>query len=202
MRKLARQRGLEMDPSVVSAIASAVAEPHQADGQAGGSFRDIEGAMARVDAFYRLLNRQGDRPASGPVTMLVVQQALGVHGSSSRPAGPVRVESVIQAVCEHLGVGSADFSGRGRHRKVVLARALVVLLARRLTTASFPEIARAMHRPNHSSIITAMRRIERQIAGKERVAVGCPSDGLTIEALADHLASRLRAGGREGAGTR
>lgn len=128
--------------------------------------------------------------------MATVQQALGRRAGVARPTGPVRVGAVIEGVCRQLSVGQAEFVGRGRHRRVVLARALVALISRQLTTASYPEIATAMGRPNHSSIITAVRRIERQIADDERVAVGCEADGMTIAELASSLSRRLRAGGR------
>lgn len=194
VRKLARQRGLTLEDDVVAAIATAAAAETQ-DGPAG-SFRDIEGAMARVDAFHNLLGRVGDTPAGDRVAMSTVHQALGVRAQLAPKAGPVRVDAVIEGVCRFMSVGSAEFSGRGRHRRVVLARALVAIISRQLTTASYPEIATAMGRPNHSSIITAVRRIERQIADEERVAVGCEADGQTVGQLADTLARRIRRSGR------
>lgn len=194
VRKLARQRGLTMDDQVVAAIAQgAVGEDHDSE---PGSFRDIEGAMARVDAFHNLLGRVGGQPAGDLVAMSTVHQALGVRANVAQKAGPVRVEAVIEGVCGFLGVGSAEFAGRGRHRRVVLARALVALISRQLTTASYPEIASAMGRPNHSSIITAVRRIERQIADEELVEVGCEADGTAIAELAASLAKRIRPRGR------
>ncbi|NRA56620.1 MAG: ATP-binding protein [Phycisphaerales bacterium] len=195
VRKLAARRGLMMDDAVVTSIAQAGAEISE-DGEPSGSFRDIEGAMARVDAFHNLLGRVGDRPAGHEVTMATVQQALGRRAAMAKPAGPVRVSAVIEGVCRYLGVGQAEFTGRGRHRRVVLARALVALISRQLTTASYPEIATAMGRPNHSSIITAVRRIERQIAEEEKVAVGCDADGMTVAELASSLSRRLRQAGR------
>jgi chromosomal replication initiator protein len=193
VRKLAGQRGLTLDNDVVAAIAQATAGDEQAP---GGSFRDIEGAMARVDAFHNLLGRVAGQPAGDRVAMSTVHQALGVRATVAQKAGPVRVESVIEGVCRFMGVGGAEFSGRGRHRRVVLARALVALISRKLTTASYPEIASAMGRPNHSSIITAVRRIERQIADEERVAVGCEADGMTVAELTASLTRRIRPQGR------
>ncbi len=135
VRRLAARRGLSMDDAVVAAIARAGAEAAE-DGEPNGSFRDIEGAMARVDAFHNLLGRVGDRPAGQEVTMATVQQALGRRAALAKPAGPIRVPAVIEGVCRFLGVGQAEFAGRGRHRRVVLARALVALISRQLTSAS------------------------------------------------------------------
>lgn len=194
VRRLAARRGLGMDDSVVTSVAEAVA---RGAGEGGGSFRDIEGALARVDAFHNLLGRVGGAPSGAAVSQGTVLQALGVRAeaTSSKP-GPVRVEFVIEVVCKALGVGHAEFSGRGRHKRVVLARALVSHIARELTTASYPEIATAMGRPNHSSIITAHRRIEKQIAGEDVVGVGCEADGQTVEQLARTLAARARSNPR------
>ena len=201
VRRLGSRRGLVMDDEVVSAIALAAADTAQATGpadhrEAAGSFRELEGAMARIDAFHNLLGRVGASPADGRITMATVQQAFGRSASAGRQAGPIRVESVIDGVCTHMNVGRAEFAGRGRHRRVVLARALVAMISRELTTASYPEIAAAMGRPNHSSIITAVRRIERQIAEREAVAVGCDSDGMAIADLASTLTQRMRARAR------
>ena len=75
----------------------------------------------------------------------------------------MRVSQIVIEVCRTLGVSETDFKGTGRHKLVVLARAVTVFLARKNTSASFPEIARAMNRPNHSSIITALQRLNKQI---------------------------------------
>lgn len=190
VRRLAARRGLKMDDSVVTAIAEAVAR--NAD-EGGGSFRDIEGSLARVDAFHHLLVRVGGSSPAGQVSPGTVSQALGLRAEAmATRSGPIRVETVIEVVCKALGVGHAEFAGRGRHKRVVLARALVSHIARELTTASYPEIATAMGRPNHSSIITAHRRIEKQIREEETVGVGCEADGRTVGELARSLANRIR----------
>ena len=71
--------------------------------------------------------------------------------------------------------------------RVALARALVTYLARRLTTMSYPEIARSMNRPNHSTVITAFNRVTRQMAEGETVAGGSDMVDVTIKSLAERL---------------
>lgn len=53
--------------------------------------------------------------------------------------------------------------GKTRHPRVVMARAIITHLARQLTTLSYPEIARAIGRPNHSTVITAFQRFAKQL---------------------------------------
>lgn len=103
--------------------------------------------------------------------------------SAGRPTGPVRINDVVERVAARLGVEREEVLGSGRHRRVVLARSVVVYLTRELTTQSFPEIARALGRDTHSTAHTAAKRIEQMLEEGARVDVGDPStagpDGMT-----------------------
>lgn len=55
------------------------------------------------------------------------------------------------------GVAHEDYFGSRRSKIVVGARIATVVLCRRFTVASYPEIAAVMNRPNHSSVITMHR---------------------------------------------
>lgn len=87
---------------------------------------------------------------------------------------------IIDATLAVTGVTPGEFRGRGRNRLVVLARWTVAYLCRRMTSASYPEIAEAMGRPAHSTAIAAERRMREEIAAgalvvRKRV-VGARSD--------------------------
>ena len=86
----------------------------------------------------------------------------------ARPRRPIQIESISANVCRSLRVDLGEMMGRGRHARVVLARSVVAYLSRRLTTLSFPEIARAMGRPNHSTVITAQKRLSEQLERESR----------------------------------
>ena len=60
---------------------------------------------------------------------------------------------------------------------MVLARGLVVHLARELTTLSFPEIARGLGRENHSTVHTAARRILRNLESNTTLALPGVAEG-------------------------
>jgi chromosomal replication initiator protein len=149
--------------------------------------RDLEGAVTRLDAVARLLpevTAAGDAHAGdGPrrVGLLAVERALGTAPASAarngsapvrhagRPPRPVRIDAIIERVCLALRIERGDLLARGRHKRVVLGRALITHLARTLTTLSFPDIARALGRPSHSTVITAFQRLARQIEANEPV---------------------------------
>jgi chromosomal replication initiator protein len=81
----------------------------------------------------------------------------------------VRLTDIVETVCARMGIARDDVIGGGRHRRVVLARGVIVHLARELTTQSFPEIARILGRDTHSTAHSGAKRIEQMLAAGERV---------------------------------
>lgn len=157
----------------------------------GASVRELEGAIVQVQAVARLL----DQNQNGVPTLTSIHRALQLrHGSgqSAQSKGPIPIELICRVVTEHLGVTRQDLASRGRHRTVVLARELVVHLCRELTTNSFPEIAHAIGRPNHSTVITAAKRIRGRIEKLELCVQMGPESGVTVKGLAEELCERVK----------
>lgn len=174
IRRIAAQRGVSLDEAGVSSIAATCT----------GSVREIEGAVARVQAMSRLLAEASD--GSSSIAPVVVQTALA--SPQRRLTRPVRVLTIAEIVCRELSVDMSELLGRGRHKRVVLARSLTAYLARMCTTQSYPEIARELNRPNHSTIVTAFQRIKKQIDENLPFA---DDPSLGVVALGD-LCERLR----------
>ena len=152
--RLAAQRGLTLEPSAAAVLADVCA----------GSVRDIEGGVVRLDAVVRL------EQVRGPVGAVLARRVLG-RADLMRPRKPISVQQVSRMVCQELNVELSEVLGRGRHRLVVLARSMVALLSRELTTMSYPEIARALNRKNHSTVVTACQRLRRHMEeGREQDA--------------------------------
>lgn len=205
LRELGRRRGLVLDEGAVAALSERVA-----DGE-GVSVREMEGMLTKIHAVCALagggngVGVSGDRPVDGRVGRIIVERALGLEGerldegrSAAGSARMVRLETVVERVCRTLRVERSELMGRGRHPRVVLARRLVAVLGREMTTASFPEIARVLGRPSHSTVFSAHRRIVRDI-DSGAAAQGCADLGsMTVRELRDLVAASVRKAGREG----
>lgn len=187
-RTLADRRGIQLEPAAASLIASRCGGPSSN----GGSVRDIEGAITRIEALRTLMP---ELSAEGGIAGLaIVRKALGL-GAEQGPVGrggrPVRMETICSEVCRTLGVQLEEVLGRSKHARVVLARTLCTFLARKLTTMSFPEIARSLGRGNHSTVVTANKRFERQIAESKKVDLGSDPgpdfSELSLQALFERL---------------
>ena len=113
-----------------------------------------------------------------------------------KPVGG-RMQSIIETVAREFQIDTSEIYARGRNKRVVLARYLIVLLARHLTTHSYPEIANAMHLGNHSTSITQMKRVKQRLkhkpdAGMMHDPVLAAMPDATIEELAIRLYLKLK----------
>lgn len=185
---LARRHGMDLDPDAAGVVADRAARfPAGRTAASGGSVRDIEGMLAQIRAVGQLLpDLAGEDGRIGPD---LVRRALGLGETptSATVRRPVAVETIAAEVCRYLRVDVSELLGRGRHKRVVLARAMSTYLARTMTTRSYPEIARALGRPNHSTVITAYNRLMGQFQRDERVDIASEFDGITLAELADRL---------------
>ncbi len=179
VKRLAAARSLPISDAATEAVAS----------RCVASVRELEGAVTKLAALWTLC---GDGPSGGDggatadeAGIVLVEQLFKDHGW--QPPVPVRIGTVIDVVCRRVGIGRTDLMGTSRHRRVVLARALVAYLGRSLTTLSYPELARAIGRPYHSTVHTAEQRLCRQLVSKESVQAGDGQEPIALTELVDQL---------------
>jgi chromosomal replication initiator protein len=73
----------------------------------------------------------------------------------------VRMSDVEQTVCQFFGVKPEDLKSARRHRAVSQPRMLAMFLARKFTQAAYNDIGRFFGGRNHSTVITAEKRVLR-----------------------------------------
>ncbi len=178
VRTLLAKRGLIGEDSVSDEIAAEIT----------GSVRELEGAVKRVEAYARLLPTEGAGPER--VTVALVRRALGGSARSVRTR-PIRLDEVLDASCTEVGVTREEVMSPSRHQRVVLARGMVGLVARAMTSHSYPEIARGIGRKNHSTVITACRRLEKQMEAGQGVSLAPGAEATPITDVFDRVKARL-----------
>jgi chromosomal replication initiator protein len=150
LRRLASQRGLRLGEAAEECLI----------GRFVGSARELEGAVAKLAALASLGDSAGD--SRGEIGMLLVEQLLEEDRRVARRT-PIRLASIVEAVSTHLEIDREEILGGSKLRRASEARGVVAHLARRLTTLSFPEIARGLGRRNHSAIHAAEARTREAI---------------------------------------
>jgi chromosomal replication initiator protein len=140
LRGLMVRAGLQLDMEAISWIARHVTQ----------NVRELEGAMTRIGAHVQLTGCLPD--------LAMVQQALGELGRQM--IAPVKPDNVLQAVCNYFSVEMRDLMSGRRQRTISLARSIAMHLIRKTAKLSFPEIGMKMGKRNHSTVISACRRME------------------------------------------
>ncbi len=148
LRRLASERAIPVpDIDVLQRIAESVPP----------NLRRLEGALTRVAAFGSLL---GEAPSPE-----MVDEALeggGGGGMSALDSGGPDLASIQRATCEVLHISPDDLCSPRRAPNVVRARQLGMFVARRSTSASLAEIARAFNR-DHSTVLHSIRTVEKRL---------------------------------------
>jgi chromosomal replication initiator protein len=191
--ELAARRGLRLTQDGIAALMQRALK------SAAHSVRELEGMLTQLEAVERLAPDLCGAGAGWDAG--AVRRSLGLAEGSAARAGaerrPVRLEAIRDEVCRTMRVEPTDLLGSGRHARVVLARGLIVRLARELTAMSFPEIARGLKRPNHSTVITAHKRVCSQLESGAMLKIGSDFAGLTLADLLARVRGRvLEASGR------
>jgi chromosomal replication initiator protein len=176
--ELAQRRGLTLQSAAVDVLA----------GRCTGSVREIEGLLTKLHALATLGNGLTQRDQ--PIGRAVVDQLLGTQAQRG-PSKPVDFTVLRDTVAEHVGVGVKQVLGSSRQKHVVLARAVLIHLARELTAMSFPEIARAMGRTNHSTVITAAKRLSRQMQSGETTRLPGQLEAVGVNDLVEQIKRAL-----------
>jgi len=118
-----------------------------------GSARELEGTLFKLAALSSL--------ETAPVGMEMARSALADH--LSRTDSALTLGDIEAATSTFFGITPADMHSSRRTRIVSVARMVAMFLARRNTPMSYPEIGRAMGK-NHSSVILAVKRMEKALA--------------------------------------
>lgn len=112
--------------------------------------RELEGALLRLAARAAFQNQ--------PITLELAKDALQKLISLA-PSG-LTVEAIQREVSVYFDVKLHDLKGPKRHRAVAHPRMIAMFLCRKLTSMSYPEIGSRFGGKDHSTVISAVRKIE------------------------------------------
>jgi chromosomal replication initiator protein len=150
LRAISVRIGLPVSEEVIGWVARRVTQ----------NVRELEGAMTRVAAHVTLTGL--------PPDIATAQASLG--DLDRQLVAPVRPENIMQSVCDYFGLENKDLMSGRRQRTISLARSVAMYLVRKTAKLSFPEIGTRMGKRNHSTVISACRRIERAVQRNEKLA--------------------------------
>jgi chromosomal replication initiator protein len=142
LRQLAWRREVRAPDEVLDWVADHV----------GGSVRQLEGALGRLETLARLYGR--------PATLEEVESAFREDADARR----LTVERIAQRVSRQFQLDPRRLKERDRSRHVLLPRQVSMYLARKLTRLSLEQIGEFFGGRDHSTVLHACRKVEQALS--------------------------------------
>ena len=133
--------------------------------------RELEGYLIRIGAFASLTST----PLSLDLAKNVLKDILVEQNKE------VTIEFIQKTVANHFQLKTSDLKSSKRLKTLVLPRQVAMYIGRKLTSASFPEIGSKFGGKDHSTIIHAIKKIEKNM-----------EDDLQLKATVEKLINSIK----------
>jgi chromosomal replication initiator protein len=147
--------------------------------QITSNVRELEGALNTLSAYSNLMG-----------VALDLKTAKTVLSQSVCPASRrVRLDDIAQEVCSLFGLDPKTLKSKGRTRTVSRPRMIAMYLARKHTQAALSEIGRFFGGRNHSTVISAQKKVDLWLHGDASLSLS--ETAWKMNEVIEHLERRL-----------
>ncbi|MFO0675056.1 MAG: chromosomal replication initiator protein DnaA [Polyangiaceae bacterium] len=140
VRKKALTEHIEIADEVMLYIAQSVRS----------NVRELEGTLIRLAAKSSLLGRGIDLEFA----------RAEIAATAGARASETSVEDIQRVVSHHFKLRSGDILGKDRHKSIAFARHVAMYLCKQRLKCSFPELGRAFGNRDHTTVMSAVRKVE------------------------------------------
>jgi chromosomal replication initiator protein len=115
--------------------------------------RELEGYLIRIGAYSSL--------TSTPITIHMAKKILkDIIIENSKE---ITIEKIQKKVADHFQIKTSDLKSAKRLKNIVFPRQIAMYISRNLTSLSYPEIGTKFGGKDHSTIIHAIKKIEKMM---------------------------------------
>jgi chromosomal replication initiator protein len=140
VRKKAQLEHIELGDDVMLYIAQVVRS----------NVRELEGTLIRLAAKASLEGH--------PIDLEFAR--VEIASASTIRANEASVEDIQRIVCHHFKLRSGELLSKDRHKSVAFARHVAMYLCKQRLKCSFPELGRAFGNRDHTTVMSAVRKVE------------------------------------------
>jgi chromosomal replication initiator protein len=140
LRKKAQMEQIDLADDVVLYLAQTIRS----------NVRELEGTLIRLAAKSSLLGR--------PIDLDFARQELAA--TASPRANEAGVDDIQRVVCHHFKLRTSDLLSKDRHKSIAFARHVAMYLCKQRLKCSFPELGRAFGNRDHTTVMSAVRKVE------------------------------------------
>ncbi|HIP06847.1 MAG TPA: chromosomal replication initiator protein DnaA [Mariprofundaceae bacterium] len=138
--------GIDLDEDICFLLASKITS----------NVRELEGALTRLTAYSKLSRK--------PITMELAQDKL--RDQLQLQAKIISVENIQKTVANYFNIRTKDMRSKVRKRNIAYPRQVAMYLSKELTKMSMPEIAEKFEKKDHTTILYAHRKIQKECLEK------------------------------------
>jgi chromosomal replication initiator protein len=128
--------------------------------QAESNIRELEGFLIRIGAYSSLTKREIDMDLVREVLKNIIKQ---------NDKEEISIEEIVKVVAGKLKVKITDVQSQNKNKNLALSRQIAMYLARKLTSASFPDIGEKIGGRDHSTVIYANNKIKKTIESNTKL---------------------------------
>ncbi len=116
--------------------------------------RDLEAALNKVFGYAELVGKTPD---------LGITKHLLKDVMDSRSSESISLDTIQKVIADNYQISIADLKGKKRDKKFVVPRQIAIYIARELTEIAYTELGNEFGGKDHSTIMTAYKKIAEQI---------------------------------------
>ncbi len=143
LRKKAQTSKIEIEEDIIYFLADKIKS----------NIRKLEGALIRIASYSSITNSK--------ITRDLVEDILK-DSFETEVAKALSTEQIQRYIAEQYDIRVQDILGTRRTKTIVLPRQIAMYLTRNLTLLSLPEIAKAFGGRDHTTVLHAVRSIEKK----------------------------------------
>jgi len=118
------------------------------------NIRELEGCLIRIGAHASLTRKEINLDLAKEILRPLV-------GDGDREVSP---ENIQKAVADHFGVKVSELRSDRKHKVIAMPRQVAMYLMRTMTRCSFPDIGQRFGGRDHTTVMYAVKKIEKKLA--------------------------------------
>jgi len=145
LRKKAQAEDLNVPYDILDYIANCI----------DSNIRELEGALIRLVAYATISNKE--------LNMETAMDALkDILPTATKKR--ITIENIQREVADFFGLDMNELLSKKRNKQLVYPRQIAMYLCRRLTDASYPQIGEQFAGKDHTTVIHACEKVDRDLA--------------------------------------
>ena len=143
IRKKCEFNEVNLSNEIISYLATAM----------GDNIREIEGMITNLNAYSRLINQE--------ISLEFAKEMMKDHIKEKKEN--ITIEDILSIVSKEFNLKTSDIKSTKRTQNIVLARRIIIFLARELTSLSMPQLAVYFEMKDHTAISHNIKKINEMI---------------------------------------